>query len=131
MGKNAKQIREIKNVRTIIKMVKSDEVGWFEYKGKTIFIGYRKGKDALGQTREQRLYGRRRSLGLCVACGGKVKKKNPQTGKLYRLCDYHRKKFDQKKIRPPSPADQESGSIKVLPGCSFKNQLEQYRSSRV
>jgi hypothetical protein len=97
MEKNIRQMREIKNVRTLVNVVKSDEVGWFVYKGKTIFIGYRQGKDEKGQTRKQRLYRRRRSNGLCVACGKKVTQKNSQTDKLYRLCDYHREKIDRKK----------------------------------
>ena len=97
MAKNVDRMRAIKNVRTLIKIIKSDEVGWFVYKGKTIFIGYHAGKDALGQTRKQRIYRRRRSSGLCVACGKKVTQKNPQTGRLYRLCDYHREKIDRKK----------------------------------
>lgn len=97
MEKKRSTIREIKNVRTLIKVLKSDDIGWFGYQGKTIFIGYRKGKDALGRTRKQRLYKRRRSLGLCVACGKKITKTNPQTGKLFRLCDYHRERIDRKK----------------------------------
>jgi len=33
----------------------------------------------------------RRNQGLCKRCGKKVTKTNPRTGKLYRLCETHRK----------------------------------------
>ncbi len=40
------------------------------------------------------LYYKRKEQGLCVLCGKKVEYKNPNTGKLYRLCNVHRKKVD-------------------------------------
>ena len=91
------KVSEIKNFVSLIKAIRSDEVGWFKYQGKTIFMGYHGGKDALGRTRKKRLYQRRRSRGLCVACGKRITRKNPRTGKLYRLCDFHQEKFDRKK----------------------------------
>ncbi len=49
-----------------------------------------------GTERYMRLYKRRREEGLCVRCGKKVTKKNTRTGKLYRLCEYHRQITDKK-----------------------------------
>jgi hypothetical protein len=46
--------------------------------------------------RVMQLYKRRRAEGLCIQCGEKVKKINPRTKKLYRLCDYHREEIDHK-----------------------------------
>ncbi|MDZ4724926.1 MAG: profilin domain protein [Leptospira sp.] len=48
-----------------------------------------------GAERVQLLYKRRRTQGLCIVCGTKVSKKNPSTGKLYRLCEEHRTKIDK------------------------------------
>ena len=96
MEKNKRKVCEIKDIRTLVKAIKSEEVGWFGYRSKKIFIGYKKGIDEKGQTRKQRLYRQRRNNGLCVACGKKITKINPQTGKLFRLCDYHREKIDRK-----------------------------------
>ncbi len=48
-----------------------------------------------GAERVQLLYKRRRTQGLCIVCGTKVTKKNPSTGKLYRLCETHRNKIDK------------------------------------
>jgi hypothetical protein len=50
-----------------------------------------------GNQRVKQLYNRRREKGECILCGKKVERKNPRTGKLYRLCDYHRNKIDKKK----------------------------------
>ena len=97
MKKRQNHIDEIRNIRTLVNVIKSGTVGRYEYKGKSIFVGYRHGKDEKGQTRKQRLYRQRRSQGLCVACGDKVTNENPQTEKLFRLCDHHRKQIDQKK----------------------------------
>ena len=98
MKKSCIKIKEIKNIRTLINDIKSGQVGWYGYQGKTILVGYRKGRDEEGRDSKQRTYWDRRKKGLCVKCGKKVSKKNPQTGKLYRLCDRHRKELDQKKI---------------------------------
>ena len=90
-------MKEIKNIRTLINDIKSGKVGWYGYQGKIILVGYRKGKDQDGRDSKQRAYWARRKQGLCVKCAKKVSKKNPQTSKLYRLCDNHRKELDQKK----------------------------------
>ncbi|EMJ58931.1 hypothetical protein LEP1GSC013_0475 [Leptospira interrogans serovar Valbuzzi str. Duyster] len=50
-----------------------------------------------GAERVQLLYQKRRNNGLCIVCGNKVTKKNPSSGKLYRLCEHHRKTIDKKK----------------------------------
>ena len=42
------------------------------------------------------LYQKRREQGLCIVCGTKVRKTNPNTGKLYRLCETHRQLIDKK-----------------------------------
>ncbi|MCU0846382.1 MAG: hypothetical protein MUD12_00670 [Spirochaetes bacterium] len=47
--------------------------------------------------RYMRLYKKRRELGICIRCGKKVTNKNSRTGKLYRLCEFHRSMTDKKK----------------------------------
>ncbi|MBE7437719.1 MAG: profilin domain protein [Spirochaetales bacterium] len=49
--------------------------------------------------RVRALYRRRRASGLCINCGAKVKKKNPYTGQLYRLCETHRSEIDHNRQR--------------------------------
>ncbi|WCL48697.1 LIC10235 family protein [Leptospira sp. GIMC2001] len=68
-------------------------IGNYLYKGFRIQISKYK---ASGAERVQQLYKRRRENGMCIVCGTKVSRKNPATGKLYRLCDYHRSLIDQK-----------------------------------
>ena len=68
-------------------------IGNYLYKGYRIQISKYK---ASGAERVQQLYKRRRDNGLCIVCGTKVTRKNPSTGKLYRLCDTHRSLIDQK-----------------------------------
>lgn len=75
--------------------------GTFLYKGFRLQISKYK---ASGAERTSRLYHKRRKLGLCIRCGAKVTDKNPRSGKLYRLCEYHRDIIDRK----------ESGSEKTL-----------------
>jgi hypothetical protein len=70
-----------------------DARGTFLYKGFRLQISKYK---ASGAERTSRLYHKRRDQGLCIRCGTKVKNKNPRTGKLYRLCDYHRNLIDRK-----------------------------------
>ncbi|MBD3163597.1 hypothetical protein GF323_00170 [Candidatus Woesearchaeota archaeon] len=63
--------------------------------GNYLYKGYRIQVSRYNLSTNQRvshLYHRRRSKGLCIRCGRKVKKKNARTGKLYRLCRQHRKK---------------------------------------
>lgn len=62
-------------------------IGNYLYKGYRIQISKYKSS---GAERYMRLYHNRRAQGLCIRCGAKVTKKNPRTGKLYRLCEKHR-----------------------------------------
>jgi hypothetical protein len=49
---------------------------------------------ASGTERSARLYGVRRRRGLCVRCGARVTRRNPVTGRPYRLCEEHRRAID-------------------------------------
>jgi hypothetical protein len=69
-------------------------IGNYLYKGFRIQISKYKSS---GTERYMRLYKNRREGGLCIRCGTKVTKKNPHTGKLYRLCEFHRDITDRKK----------------------------------
>jgi hypothetical protein len=86
--------------KTLEKMMDRLKVGSDEAIGNFLFKGYRvqvsKYKSS-GTERYMRLYRRRKENGECVRCGKKVTKKNPHTGKLYRLCEYHREITDRKK----------------------------------
>ena len=66
MNKSCTKIKEIKNIRTLINDIKSGKVGWYGYQGKTILVGYRKGRDENGRDSKQRTYWDRRKKGLCV-----------------------------------------------------------------
>lgn len=87
-------------MKTIQKIVEDLKKGSEEAIGNYLLKGFRiqisKYKSS-GTERYMRLYRKRREQGLCVRCGAKVTKKNPNTGKLYRLCDYHREITDRKK----------------------------------
>ena len=63
-------------------------------------IDVRKTSPLSGSERVSLLYKRRKSQGLCVVCGEKVKAKNSKTGVMYRLCETHRKKIDKNRLRP-------------------------------
>lgn len=67
-------------------------VGTYLYKGYRIQVSR---YQSSGTERSAQLYKRRRENGLCVRCGVKVTKRNPSTGKLYRLCDGHRREIDR------------------------------------
>ncbi len=77
------------------KLKKGDEasIGNYLYRGIRIQISKYKSS---GTERYMRLYNKRRAEGLCIRCGTKVTKKNPSTGKLYRLCEHHRKLTDRR-----------------------------------
>ena len=62
-------------------------------------IDVRKTAPLSGSERVSLLYKRRKEQGLCVVCGKKVTKKNPKTGKLYRLCETHRTQIDKSRQR--------------------------------
>ncbi|MCE9599248.1 MAG: hypothetical protein K8S54_14895 [Spirochaetia bacterium] len=68
--------------------------------GVYVLDGWRVQISRYKQTSAQRvraLYNRRREMGLCILCGKKVSKMNPANGKLYRLCETHRKEIDFQK----------------------------------
>lgn len=67
-------------------------IGSYEFKGFRIQVS-RFGLST--NERVSQLYHKRRNNGLCIRCGVKVKRKNPKNGKLYRLCDKHRKEIDK------------------------------------
>jgi len=85
---------DLKKILDKIKSLSDDAVGNYLFKGYRIQISKYK---QTGAERVQFLYKRRRENGLCIVCGKKVTKKNPVTGKLYRLCETHRKEIDNKK----------------------------------
>ncbi|MCC5816018.1 MAG: profilin domain protein [Leptospira sp.] len=70
-----------------------DAVGSFLIKGHRIQISKH---NLTGAERVKLLYRKRRENGLCIVCGTKVTKKNPKSGKLYRLCEHHRGEIDKK-----------------------------------
>lgn len=69
-------------------------IGNYLYKGLRVQVSKYKSS---GTERYMRLYNKRRDEGLCIRCGVKVTKKNPHTGKLYRLCEFHRDITDRRK----------------------------------
>jgi len=85
---------DIKKIFDKLKLESDDAVGNFLFKGYRIQISKYK---QTGAERVQFLYKKRRAQGLCIVCGKKVTKKNPVTGKLYRLCESHRKEIDNRK----------------------------------
>ena len=97
--KGKQKIEQVKSIKTLINKVKGRIVGQFEYQDLFIQVGFRGGRDKSGYDSKQRRYWERRQNGQCVNCGKKVIKKNPQTGKPFRLCDFHRKKIDRIKER--------------------------------
>lgn len=86
-------VTKLQNIIDELVKGSEDARGTFLYKGFRLQISKYK---ASGAERTSRLYHKRRQLGLCIRCGTKVKNKNPRTGKLYRLCDYHRNLIDRK-----------------------------------
>jgi hypothetical protein len=86
----------IKDLEAVIgQLIKGgdDSRGTFLFKGFRLQISK---YQASGAERTSRLYHKRREDGMCIRCGEKVGKKNPKTGKLYRLCDMHRNSIDKK-----------------------------------
>jgi hypothetical protein len=83
---------EIAKIFSSIKKGEEESIGSYLIKGIRIQISK---YNLSGAQRVQELYKRRRTQGLCIVCGTKVTKKNPSTGKLYRLCETHRTKIDK------------------------------------
>ena len=87
----------IKKLEKVLEMLKNNDehaIGNYLFKDFRVQISKYK---STGTERYMRLYNRRREQGLCIRCGEKVTKKNKRTGKLYRLCEYHRETTDKKK----------------------------------
>ena len=88
------------SIKTLEKALEDLQRGSEEAIGNYLFKGFRvqiSRYKSSGTERYMRLYRNRREKGLCVRCGEKVTQKNPYTGKLYRLCEYHRETTDRKK----------------------------------
>ncbi len=85
-------ITELSGIFKKLKGASEDSIGNFLYKGLRLQISKYKSS---GTERYMRLYKKRRENGVCIRCGTKVTKKNPATGRLYRLCEYHRKITDK------------------------------------
>lgn len=83
----------LRSVFNELKAGKEQSTGTYLFKGYRVQISK---YQSSGTERSAQLYRKRRELGLCVRCGKKVTKRNPVTGKLYRLCDEHRKEIDIK-----------------------------------
>ena len=86
--------KEVRNIRSLVNALRAKETGLFTYQGLSVQIGHNGGRDLDGRSSKQRKYWKMRSGGHCVKCEKKVTKRNQQTGKLYRLCDEHRKQID-------------------------------------
>ncbi|ABJ75342.1 LIC10235 family protein [Leptospira borgpetersenii] len=85
---------DLESLITGVQSQSIEAVGNYLYKGFRIQISK---YNLSGAERVQLLYQKRRNNGLCIVCGTKVSKKNPSSGKPYRLCERHRKSIDQKK----------------------------------
>jgi hypothetical protein len=83
----------LKKVFGELRAGKEQSTGTYLYKGYRLQISK---YQSSGTERSAQLYRKRREMGLCVRCGTKVTKRNSATGKLYRLCDDHRKEIDRK-----------------------------------
>jgi hypothetical protein len=83
----------LRKVFSELKVGREQSTGTYLYKGYRLQISK---YQSSGTERSAQLYRKRREQGLCVRCGARVSKRNPLTGKLYRLCDDHRKEIDRK-----------------------------------
>ncbi len=86
-------IKILEDVLEDLKKGVDTAIGNYLFKGYRIQVSRYKSS---GTERYMRLYRRRKDMGLCVRCGIKVTRKNPNTNKLYRLCDHHREITDRK-----------------------------------
>ncbi len=86
-------IKTLEKILGYLKNNSDQAIGNYLFKGFRIQISKYKSS---GTERYMRLYKKRREQGLCIRCGKKVTRKNPNTNKLYRLCDYHREITDKK-----------------------------------
>jgi hypothetical protein len=86
-------IKELAGILKKLQHGSEESIGNYLYKNMHIQVSKYKSS---GTERYMRLYQTRRSKGLCIRCGNHVTKKNPKTGRLYRLCEYHRKLTDKR-----------------------------------
>ncbi|HOT43300.1 MAG TPA: hypothetical protein PLM53_00810 [Spirochaetota bacterium] len=86
-------IKDLTSVYRELQKGSETAIGNYLFKGLRIQVSKYKSS---GTERYMRLYNKRRNDGLCIRCGNKVTKSNPHTGKLYRLCEYHRDITDRK-----------------------------------
>jgi hypothetical protein len=87
-------IKDLGSVYRELQKGSEGAIGNYLYKGLRIQVSKYKSS---GTERYMRLYNKRRDDGLCIRCGNKVIKRNPHTGKLYRLCEFHREITDRRK----------------------------------
>jgi hypothetical protein len=87
-------VKELADIFKELRNSSEDSIGNFLYKGLRIQISKYKSS---GTERYMRLYKKRREKGICIRCGDRVMKKNPKTGRLYRLCEFHRKITDKRR----------------------------------
>ncbi len=74
-----------------------------------------------GAERYNKLYHERRDKGLCISCGKKITKKNPHTGKPYRLCDEHRQIIDGSRFAESSTKKKSQTAQKSSSKTAKKN----------
>ncbi|MBP7734794.1 MAG: hypothetical protein KA369_02360 [Spirochaetes bacterium] len=86
-------VKDLTSVYRELQKGSETSIGNYLFKGLRIQISKYKSS---GTERYMRLYNKRRNDGLCIRCGNKVTKRNPHTGKLYRLCEYHREITDRR-----------------------------------
>lgn len=86
-------IKDLTSVYRELQKGSETSIGNYLFKGLRIQISKYKSS---GTERYMRLYNKRRNNGLCIRCGNKVTKRNPHTGKLYRLCEFHREITDRR-----------------------------------
>jgi hypothetical protein len=86
-------IKDLTSIYRELQKGSETAIGNYLFKGLRIQVSKYKSS---GTERYMRLYNKRRNDGLCIRCGNKVTKRNPHTGKLYRLCEFHRETTDRR-----------------------------------
>jgi hypothetical protein len=85
---------ELSQIAKKIQEKSEDAIGLFLFNGYRIQVSKYK---LDGGDRVRILYNKRRAKGLCIVCEAKIKRVNPSSGKLYRLCDKHRTLIDKQR----------------------------------
>ena len=86
-------IKDLSSVYRELQKGSESAIGNYLFKGLRLQVSKYKSS---GTERYMRLYNKRRNEGLCIRCGNKVTRRNPHTGKLYRLCEFHREITDRR-----------------------------------